>query len=529
MGRHRPNHSVRWPFLVAGILIGALLTTLLVVLDRPISGQPVAAGQSGTLGPAEAAACDQRTPLSVVAPAVLEPVVKAAAERRCIALDLHPAGGRAGTVASRQPGVDVWITDSRLWAMARGQLDPAAGVSVASSPVVMAVGTGIADAVGGDAGVSWGLPLTRKTMPQLQLGIQDPASTAVGLLTGQGVFAAAVAALHDEFTALSATAAGLAKVRVADAAHVGPVGATEVVYVADYASRTASGARVLRGREGEPFLDFPAYTVTADQGRKDVADVFVTELASPASARTRAAAFLREPDGTAAYPTQQGGPRMPMPDQKTALRLFGLAQSGSVPGRDLVAVDVSGSMAAKVGGSDETLMDVVRRSGLVALTALPDQSSIGLWEFASRIDGERDYRELIPITRLGNGRPQALGAVQQLSVVPDGATGLYDTLFAAYQRLQEGYDPAAAQYLVVLTDGKNEKDRGLDLNELLDALHKAQDPKRPISLVAVGYGQADITSLQRIADVMGGNVYAVSAAEQIVGVLIDAIGHAHTA
>ncbi len=529
MGPHR-RRPVRWSFVTSGVMLGVLLTTAMVLVDRTVPGQPVAVEQLLPAGEA-GRTCSARAPLTVVAPAVLGDLVRSVAERLCIELDLRAAGGRPGAVASHEPGVDVWITDSRLWAMARGRLDPATGVSVASSPVVMVAGTGIADAIGGAAGVSWGLPLARASMPQLALGVQDPVATAVGLLTGQGVLAAAQAAVGDEFTALSATAAGLQRIRTVDADRLGAIGATELVFTAEYAAATATGAVVLRGREGEPHLDFPAFLITTDTGRRTSAAGLVATLASSTGAPARAAASLREPDGTARFtppgPATAVGPRLPMVDAKTALRLFGLARSGSVPGRDLVAVDVSGSMAAQVSGG-ETLMDVVRRSGLVALTALPDHSSLGLWEFASRIDGDRDHRELAPITPLSTGREAAVQAVRRLSVIPDGATGLYDTVYAAYQELQKGYDPAAQQYLVVLTDGKNENDVGLDLDQLLAELRAIQDPDRPISLVAIGYGNADTALLQRIADVMGGSVYAVSAAEQIVGVLIDAIGRAHT-
>lgn len=522
---------VRWSVLVTGTVIGVLAATALVKVDEfrpelPISGVPAAATEELP----SRGECSSRTALAVVAPAVVEPLVRAVAGQLCIDVDLRVAGGRAGAVASREAGVDVWITDSRLWAMARGELDPAVGTSIASSPVIMAVGGALAAAVGGPSGASWGLTLKRQTMPNLSIGLQNPVETAVGLLTGQGVLTVAQGLLGDEFTALSATAAALQRPRVLDATRLGAVGPTEVVFAAEYVAGTATAAQVLQGREGAPYLDFPAFITATDHGRRTDAAGLVAELASPALAGARAEARLREPDGTprfslpfAATTTVQ---RLPMVDQKTALRLFGLAQSGSMPGRNLVMIDVSGSMVAQVGGG-ETLMDVVRRSGLVALTALPDHSSLGLWEFASEIDGSRDHRELVPITPLSTGRSRTMQAVRDLAVIPDGGTGLYDTVLAAYKELLRDYDPSAAQYLVVLTDGKNENDSGLDLGGLLAALRGLQDPARPISLIAVGYGNADIASLQRIADVIRGSVYEVSAAEQIVGVLIDAIGRAH--
>lgn len=524
------GRSVRWSFVIAGVLIGVLVATAFVIIDRPVAGTPVVAGATETES-APATQCDARTPLTVVAPPVLAEAVRLAAEPLCLDADVRAVGGRAGVVASREPGVDVWITDSRLWSMARGGVDPAAGVSVASSPVVMAVGTGLADTVGTpEQGVSWGLPLKRQEMPQLGIAVQDPVGTAVGLLATQGVLTVAQAVVPDEFTALSATAAAFQRARVAEGPALGTVGPTEVLFVAEYAIGTVTGAQVFRGREGEPTLDFPAFVVTADEARRTAATDLVTTLSSPAANQVRAAVSLRDPDGGAQFaPTtaEPVGAWMPTPDPKTALRMFGLAQSGSTPSRSLVSVDVSGSMIARQPNG-ETLMDVVRRSALVALSALPDHSAFGLWEFSSEIEGPQDHRVLMPITRLAEGRPATADAVRRLNVVPDGATGLYDTVLAQYRELQAGYDPNAQQYLVVLTDGKNENDRGLDLDGLLAELRALQDPARPISLVAIGYGAVDVALLQRIADVIGGSVYSVRAAEQIVGVLIDAIGRAHT-
>lgn len=64
-------------------------------------------------------------------------------------------------------------------------------------------------------------------------------------------------------------------------------------------------------------------------------------------------------------------------------------------------VDVSGSMQTPVPGQGtETRLDVTR-----ALRTAPDQftpeDEIGLWEFATGLDGANDYREVVPTDPLG--------------------------------------------------------------------------------------------------------------------------------
>ena len=88
--------------------------------------------------------------------------------------------------------------------------------------------------------------------------------------------------------------------------------------------------------------------------------------------------------------------------------------------------DVSGSMADPVPGSRQSKLDVARAAAQAALGFFDPQDSIGLWEFSRQLDGDRDYRVLVPLGPAGAaGRavPEPAGRVGR-RVPADGAADL---------------------------------------------------------------------------------------------------------
>ena len=112
-----------------------------------------------------------------------------------------------------------------------------------------------------------------------------------------------------------------------------------------------------------------------------------------------------------------------------------------------------------------------------------------------------------------------MGAVQQLKA--GGGTGLYDTVYAAYLRMQRAWQPNAQNVLVVMTDGKNEDDEGLNLASLLQRLGAAARADRPLPIIGIAVGpEADANALQQISKATGGRTFVarddLSAIQQIV-------------
>jgi uncharacterized protein YegL len=78
--------------------------------------------------------------------------------------------------------------------------------------------------------------------------------------------------------------------------------------------------------------------------------------------------------------------------------------------------------------------------------------------------------------------------------------------------------------VVLITDGENEDDTGIQLDALLDTLRGEADPTRPVKVIAIALGpDADLGALQQIADATGGAAYQALDPEDLQGVLFDAI------
>lgn len=200
----------------------------------------------------------------------------------------------------------------------------------------------------------------------------------------------------------------------------------------------------------------------------------------------------------------------------------GLSQVGNL----LTVIDVSGSMAIEVPGTGASRLELSVAGASAGLTLFDPKTTVGLWEFSTDIGpGGEDYRELIPLGPLEddiNGvarRDAAVAALRQLQ--PRADTGLYDTIAAAYEHMQDNHQPGRLNALVVLTDGANDDD-GLTLDELQARLRNMVDPEREIAILAVGYGpEADFEALNAITAVTDGKLYALQRPEDIRNVFVD--------
>ena len=70
---------------------------------------------------------------------------------------------------------------------------------------------------------------------------------------------------------------------------------------------------------------------------------------------------------------------------------------------------------------------------------------------------------------------------------------------------------------MVFTDGRNEADNPtLSLDQLRDALTAAADPRRPVSLAVITFGdETDAVALQKALDPVQGYVERLTTADQV--------------
>ncbi|HYT25141.1 MAG TPA: VWA domain-containing protein, partial [Actinomycetota bacterium] len=283
-----------------------------------------------------------------------------------------------------------------------------------------------------------------------------------------------------------------------------------------------------------PWLVMHAPWVTDD--KRQAAAGFLAYLRSaPVQARFTAAGFRTwqgtpGPVATLANGLSADQPRvvMPFPPPQVVQLIAASWEKVRKRGNVLAVIDVSGSMNAKVPGTTATKLDLARRAGLSALSLFSDEDNVGLWVFNAGKDGAPDWRVLVPLGRMGDAagglpRRQALAGSMQ-RIVAGGDTGLYDTTLAAVRYVQRNWVPGRINTVVLLTDGKNEKQGGHTLPALLSALRETRG--RPVRVITIAYGaDADRSVLRQIAAVTQGAAYVAADPKEIERIFIAAISH----
>jgi Ca-activated chloride channel family protein len=201
----------------------------------------------------------------------------------------------------------------------------------------------------------------------------------------------------------------------------------------------------------------------------------------------------------------------------------------------LIVLDVSGSMDDVVAGANgQTRLQLAQTAASDAIDQFGGQSNVGLWEFATDLDGQKDYRTLVPLGALGDTMPDNLSRrdelkaqIQQLK--GGGNTGLYNTVDAAQKAVSASFRTNARNFVVVITDGKNDPGSGAtgtqtDLQELkLDLTHvKSSGKNVPVMTIGIS-AEADDADLQAIAATSGGVFFKSESGFDIDAILQQAL------
>jgi Ca-activated chloride channel family protein len=197
--------------------------------------------------------------------------------------------------------------------------------------------------------------------------------------------------------------------------------------------------------------------------------------------------------------------------------------------RMLILLDVSPSMGDPVPRGNDTRIRATTRAAIGGTRILSDNSQVALWEFSTRLDHGRDYRELVPYRPLtqkvgaGTQRDALIAAFNAAQPVLNTRTALYDSVLAAYQEAVRTYQPDRNNVLVVLTDGMNyDPGRTILLQELMKQLQKTANPMKPVAIVPIAFGpDIDPAPLQQIAKATGGQSFVTLDPGQIQQVFLE--------
>ncbi|MBY8873345.1 substrate-binding and VWA domain-containing protein [Micromonospora sp. PLK6-60] len=462
---------------------------------------------------------------------------------------------------------DVWVPDSSTWLLrlktgGAAAFAPGNGASIARSPVVVAVPEPVAEARFGwpEKKVTW-IDLLRQVSSDkpIRAGIVEPTQDAAGLSGLLSMTAAASGSGGDAQKAttgaLRALATGRSALRqdllarfprstdpTAVASGLGAAALSEEDVIAYNQTKPPIPLAALYLEPSPMPLDYPyAVLPGIEPAKASAARVLYELLTTPGFRNRLAAQALRAPDGNwgDGFKAPQGAPS-PAGGAKTVPPAGGTAAGGLDPvaieravsswsiatqsGRMLCVIDVSGSMKEPVASANNaSRAQVTVAAASRGLGLFDDSWSIGLWTFSTRLIGNQDWREIVPIGPLSSQRgklEQGLGSVKPSK----GDTGLYDTMLAAYKAVQDEWEPGRVNSVVLFTDGQNDDDDGISQTQLLSELKRLADPEKPVQVVIIGIGGGvNKAELEAITKVTGGGNFVTEDPSKIGDIFLKAI------
>lgn len=456
----------------------------------------------------------------------------------------------------------VWVPESTVWlqrAQSKGAWpDQLSGASVASSPVVIAV----TDEVAGDLGWPGQQPnwsqLVGPTAGVVDLGFADPSRDPVAIATLLGVRMLAATAA-DPAVATTSSIRALATNLASDEAELfarlpGATGTeTSTVSGTGAPAKPISGfptseVSLLRHNVKEqntqlvavypnvdvPGLDFP-FTVLpgAAPDQQTAAEKFLGRLIDARTSEALADAGFRTPNGQALRDRAKDGrvtaraiPPVQLPDAQTVDAVLAQWAGVNKAARMQILIDVSGSMNQSIPGTGTTRMTATLAAAEQGIKLFKPTTLFGVWLFSTNLDGDRDYRELLPVRTTSEQLEAGAGAkLLAVKAKEGGATGLYDSVLAAYQSSRQAWEPGRLNVVVILTDGRNEDPNGINRTKLLAELATLQDPNRPLPIIGMGFGpDIDLDELKELAKATGGLAVPIPDASRMAEAFYATLG-----
>jgi hypothetical protein len=190
----------------------------------------------------------------------------------------------------------------------------------------------------------------------------------------------------------------------------------------------------------------------------------------------------------------------------------------------LVVVDVSGSMADPVPGTRKSLISLVSQGVEQVGSLMPDDSRVGLWEFGSQLDGQRDYRVLVADRPLDAAQRDRLNAAARKLKAQQTGTGLYDTILAAYRAQLANFSTDMPTEVMVFTDGRNQDDpNSISLAALRNAVAHS-DRAKHVQVGVLGYGnRLPVDAFSAALAPINGQIDTIGSADEVLGAFVHAV------
>jgi Ca-activated chloride channel family protein len=548
-----------WIALLAASLVTIVGAGFLLVPQQSLAKLPGPFGQ----------ACESEPVDIVVSPELLSVVTRLVrplqgqtlADNHCLVPSVRSQEPQE-TVASadilplsRAP--QVWIPDATVWGEKVPRWPMSSLGSLASTPVVVATSVEAAKDLGWATKNPTWFQALRGGRPVIVPDYQSQSESLAVLIAlwqslGQGenaveqvaatVLDADRSELPDPTEAVSDARSGSSN------APLFPATEQAVAYL--NATSTIPRLTAVYPREGSPILDYPIFRregIDQSPAQRGGVAAVIDRLRSAASLEVLRQSGFRRPAGEPGSRTVSVGtpvgtgirwsedvtvlnpPRRPEVDA-----MIDRVDSLAKPSRILTVMDVSLSMRAQ-------LQDGVSRIQLAGAAArlganlLPDSGSVGLWVFAARMDGDKDYRvieRVKPLDSRSGGESHRNRLIRLASTIEShlsgGGTALYDTTIAAFRNMHANYDPKAVNVIILLSDGGNSDLTGATLDDMLAEIRKLNTARRHVAIFTAGLGaDADYAALRKISNISGGHTYRIDTALSGQRALLDGVRRTH--
>lgn len=421
---------------------------------------------------------------------------------------------------------DGWVTDSGLWLeqAVAGGAKLTATEPFASSAIVVAMSPERAGSLQGSP--SWA-DLTSGRDP---VRFPDPSRSTVGLLS----LAAASAGQSANGLSRLVTAAAQAPVGTTEPASLAQADSAPAVPVAEAAlvdhnrARPRDALTAVAPADGTAPLEYSLITTTSDAAASDSIRALADYLRSDEAKKILGEHGFRVPGvpaPTSAEP-MVGAVKLAEAPSARLLAQIRTVWNAATPQRQvLLALDVSGSMLTRT--EEGTRLALAQDAVRTAMASLPETSRTALWVFSNHI-GVRgdDFNGLTGYGAMADaGHRAALEkGVAGVEKTVGGGSGLYDSILAAYLAAKKSYLVGQSNAVVVVVDGPNEDDYGLDLKGLRAKLTAAKDPAKPVQVVIVGIGDApDAAAMESVAKLTGGRYIPAPQPDDLRLALVGAV------
>lgn len=553
VGRHRPRRGTgQWTLAIAG---ASVLVLGLGILVKTVAAD--ADGCSSSTGTRLVVAADP-----AIAPALTEIAHRweAAAtgdDVSCVLVDVQSkssaemanglgtfAGGTVDIGAKPAPTPSeadlpaVWIPDSSAWVGRVRAVDRNAFTtdlaSVAISPIVVAMPEAAARQLGGatlNAQAVGGMLAQGK----VKMGMTDPRRDSAGLIGAMLLKDVVVTADSDLPKLVGAyrlrvnTDRGYADTKDLFAGFAKGLGAAPVSEqsVISYNASNPPVRVAAVPLAVEPTLDFPYAVLSAKAPEvKEAAAKFRAALAGEDYADVLARHGLRTPSGVAGPGftvghgvTAEKAHVQPVTDMASVRTTLGIWVAARTPSRIIALADVTSSMNTPVDATGKTRLQLLKESTTHGLGLFTSDSELALWGYAGP-----GAQPLVPMGELTAAQRNKLDqTMQQSHTAATDECPLFEALLQAYKEMKNSYDPERSNTIVVFTDGRSNRVGGLTLDKVKLELESLADVARPIRVVLIGLGPADIGQLSEIAKITGGGAFPLTDPKQLDAIFLKAL------